>query len=143
MYLCMQFLYGPKILRTNHQWPRCRVPMALQECPATKYREGCCTPVEPSGRSSGGTGDWSAESSGRRGTAYSLLQKKTFRLIPVLLVAGVLVDFRSVDHRHCLRKILENRCTVIEIMPFVNSAALLYLDLVIIASNCIAFRHPH
>ena len=28
---------------------------------------------------SGGTGDWSAESSGRRGTAYSLLQKKTFR----------------------------------------------------------------
>ena len=40
--LCMQFLYGLKILRTNHQCPRCRVPMALQECPATKYREGCC-----------------------------------------------------------------------------------------------------
>ena len=35
------------------------------------------------------------------------------------------------------------RTDVIEIMPFVNSAALLYLDLVIIASNCIAFRHPH
>ena len=39
---CMQFLYDLKILRTNHQCPRCRVPMALQECPATKYREGCC-----------------------------------------------------------------------------------------------------
>ena len=60
---CMQFLYDLKILRTNHQCPRCRVPMALPECPATKYREGCCTPVEPSGRGSGGTGDWSAESS--------------------------------------------------------------------------------
>ena len=39
---CMQFLYDLKILRTNHQCPRCCVPMALQECPATKYREGCC-----------------------------------------------------------------------------------------------------
>ena len=39
---CMQFLYDLKILRTNHQCPRCRVPMALQECPATKYKEGCC-----------------------------------------------------------------------------------------------------
>ena len=39
---CMQFLYDLKILRTNHQCPRCRVSMALQECPATKYREGCC-----------------------------------------------------------------------------------------------------
>ena len=39
---CMQFLYNLKILRTNHQCPRCCVPMALQECPATKYREGCC-----------------------------------------------------------------------------------------------------
>ena len=28
---CMQFLYDLKILRTNHQCPRCRVPMALQE----------------------------------------------------------------------------------------------------------------
>ena len=56
---CTQFLYDLKILRTNHQCPRCCVPMAPQECPATKYREGFCISVEPSGHS-GGTGDYSS-----------------------------------------------------------------------------------
>ena len=39
---CMQFLYDMKILRTNHQCPRCLISMNLKECPTTKYREGCC-----------------------------------------------------------------------------------------------------
>ena len=38
----MQFLYDMKILRTNHQCSNCLSSMTLQECPATKYREGCC-----------------------------------------------------------------------------------------------------
>ena len=42
---------------------------------------------------------------------HTVCFRRKHSVIPVLLVAGVLtVDFRSVDHRHCLRKILENRC---------------------------------
>ena len=55
-------------------------------------------------------------------------------VIPVLLVAGVFVDFISVDHRHCLRKVFENRCKRNNTIC-IYSAAVLYKDLVIIASS--------
>ena len=41
---------------------------------------------------------------------HTVCFRRKHSVIPVLHVAGVLVDFRSVDHRHCFRKILENRC---------------------------------
>ena len=53
-----------------------------------------------------GTGDWSAGSSCRKGNAICFREKNS--VISVFLVAGVLVEFGSVDH-DCLHKVLKDR----------------------------------